>query len=489
MSEWKEYRLGDIVKFSSGGTPSKTNQEYWGGNIPWISASSMEGYKYSDSKLKITKLGLENGSRLAPKNSILLLVRGSILHQKIQVGILEKDVSFNQDVKCLQPIEKFIDPWFLLFWFKSEEKNLLNIVESTGIGAGKLDTQVLQNLIVRVPPKIERERLNNIFKSIQEKIELNQQMNQTLEAMAQALFKSWFVDFDPVMDNALAEGNEIPDELQAMAEKRRVIANRVGNVIASDEGAKQSHRLINTNPELAALFPSSFEYNETLGKWIPEGWEVKSFGEMIESTIGGDWGKEVPDEKHTEEVKIIRGTDIPSLANCNLESAPTRFVELKKLITRKLEVGDIVIEVSGGSPTQSTGRSIRLTKNILERLGGIAEPASFCRRLKPINENFSILCGEHLTYIYGIGKMWEYQNQSTGIANFQTPHFLEAEMVLVPSDEKLLDSFYTQVSKLKDKATSNENIILTQLRDRLLPELISGRVRVNEVKLEEIKAP
>src|SRR5690554_5985568 len=117
MSEWKEYKLGDIVKFSSGGTPLKSKQEFWGGQIPWISASSMEGYTYSDSKLKITELGLKNGSRIAPKNSLLILVRGSILHQKLQVGIVEKEVSFNQDVKCIQPIEEIIDPWFLLFWF------------------------------------------------------------------------------------------------------------------------------------------------------------------------------------------------------------------------------------------------------------------------------------------------------------------------------------------------------------------------------------
>jgi type I restriction enzyme S subunit len=468
MSEWKEYKLGDIVSFSSGGTPSKSNEAFWGGNIPWISASSMEGYTYSDSTLRITELGLKNGTRLAPKNSILLLVRGSILHQKLQVGIVERDVSFNQDVKCLQPNEEIIDSWFLLFWFKSEEKNLLNKVESTGIGAGKLDTSVLKELLIKVPPIHERIKLNEIFKSIQGKIELNRQLNQTLDSMAQALFKSWFIDFDPVMDNALAEGNDIPDELQAMAEKRQLVPN--------------PKKLLHSNPSLAAQFPSDFVFNEVLGRWIPDGWEVKSFGNFIETTIGGDWGKEVPDEKHTEKVKIIRGTDIPSLANCNLDSVPTRFVELKKLKARKLEVGDIVIEVSGGSPTQSTGRSIRLTKNILERLGNIAEPASFCRRLKPINEHFSVLCGEHLTYIYGIGKMWEYQNQSTGIANFQTPFFLEAEMVLIPSNEGILNSFYSQVSKLRDKASSNENIILAQLRDRLLPELISGRVRITNFK-------
>ena len=96
-SEWVQYRLGDIAKWSSGGTPSKSNEAFWGGSIPWISASSMDGNRYRDSKLKVTELGAKSGTKIAPAGSILLLVRGSILHQKIQVGIAEMDVTFNQD--------------------------------------------------------------------------------------------------------------------------------------------------------------------------------------------------------------------------------------------------------------------------------------------------------------------------------------------------------------------------------------------------------
>jgi type I restriction enzyme S subunit len=92
-------------------------------------------------------------------------------------------------------------------------------------------------------------------------------MNQTLEAMAQALFKSWFVDFDPVLDNALAAGNPIPEALHAKAEKRKDVPDHL--------------KLRTKNSTLAKLFPSAFVFNETLDKWIPEGWEVKSFGTGI----------------------------------------------------------------------------------------------------------------------------------------------------------------------------------------------------------------
>lgn len=416
----------------------------------------------------ISEETFRNWFRAHPKpNDIIFTLKGS---QNGAACLVPQEVNFAiaQDMVALRANKKLMDPYFLLAALRSKEVQIA--IKSLDVSdviphfkKGDFDKLFLPR------PSLEiQKQIGHVFITLERKIELNRKMNQTLEAMAQALFKSWFVDFDPVIDNALAQGNPIPEELQARGEKRK--------------GLPDSKKLLSTNQSLAAQFPASFVFNETLGKWIPEGWEVKSFGELIETTIGGDWGKEVPDEKHTEEVKIIRGTDIPSLGNCDLESAPTRFVELKKLRSRKLEEGDIVIEVSGGSPSQSTGRSIRITQNILERLGGVAEPASFCRRLKPINQKFSVLCGEHLTYIYGIGKMWEYQNQSTGISNFQTPYFLESEMVLVPSDENVLNSFYSLVSNFKNKSTSNENIILTQLRDRLLPELISGRVRVIDIK-------
>ena len=80
--EWEVKELGNETKWSSGGTPSKQVESYWGGNIPWISASSMRGFKYFNSDLKITNDGLSNGSKLALKGSLLLLVRGSMLFRE-----------------------------------------------------------------------------------------------------------------------------------------------------------------------------------------------------------------------------------------------------------------------------------------------------------------------------------------------------------------------------------------------------------------------
>ena len=94
-----------------------------------------------------------------------------------------------------------------------------------------------------------------------------------------------------------------------------------------------------------------------------------------------------------------------------------------------------------------------------------------------------MLLGQHLTYIYAEGKTWEYQNQSTGIANFQTTHFLETELVAVPSDE-VLAVFAEMVRPLTDRAHLTQIQELASLRDTLLPRLISGQLRLPEAQAE-----
>jgi type I restriction enzyme, S subunit len=144
--EWQQRTLGDLTEWSSGGTPPKSNPEFWGGDIPWISASSMKTGRLSDSDRTLTPEGLEKGSRLARKGDVLLLVRGSELHKRIPVGIALRDVSFNQDVKALRAKES-LDKDFLYYWLAGNETMLLSKVENTGIGAGKLDTSVPIQLI------------------------------------------------------------------------------------------------------------------------------------------------------------------------------------------------------------------------------------------------------------------------------------------------------------------------------------------------------
>lgn len=162
-SGWEITALIDITKWSSGGTPSKSNASFWGGEIPWISAASMRGHYYSDSGLRITDLAVSKSAKMADKGSVLLLVRGSMLWNKIPVGITTRSVSFNQDVKCIVPYPNKLNVEYFLSWFLANENRLMGMVTGTGIGAGKLDTNDLQNLEIALPPLPEQRKIAKIL--------------------------------------------------------------------------------------------------------------------------------------------------------------------------------------------------------------------------------------------------------------------------------------------------------------------------------------
>ena len=111
------------------------------------------------------------------------------------------------------------------------------------------------------------------------------------------------------------------------------------------------------------------------------------------------------------------------------------------------------------------------------------EPASFCRLLRPVNVEIGVILGLHLSYIYQQGKTWEYQNQSTGIANFQTAHFLEAELVARPPTA-VADAFFKLVNPILERRHDPQGSHLAELRDTLLPKLLSGELQVQNTEAE-----
>ena len=299
-------------------------------------------------------------------------------------------------------------------------------------------------LEVEVPSLQEQHKISDFVSSIDDRITLLRETNTTLEAIAHALFKSWFVDFDPV--HAKIQGRTPEGMIEATA----------------------------------ALFPDSFEESE-LGA-VPKGWKLVPFGQLLSHTIGGDWGSDMADEKNDTRVAIIRGTDIPDLQTNANSRVPVRYTSQKKLAGRKLEDGDLLLEVSGGSKDQPTGRSLFMSTALLSQFDCPVEPASFCRLLRPVNKEVGMLLAQHLTYIYAQGKTWEYQNQSTGIANFQTTHFLETELVACPPDD-VLKAFAETVQPLIARTHLTQIQELASLRDVLLPKLISGQLAINDEEL------
>ena len=195
-SEWTYRPLGELVSFASGGTPSKKRDDYWGGTIPWISAKTLKTENIDTSDLFITEEGLKAGSKIAPKGSILLLTRGSGLFNGIPIARVEKDVAFNQDIKCLDSYGE-VENEFIFYWLLSQKDYLMAKVGVTGIGAGKFDLDFLQKLMIPIPSERERKSIVGLASSISEKIRCNAKVNDNLLRQAQALYKNRFVDLKP----------------------------------------------------------------------------------------------------------------------------------------------------------------------------------------------------------------------------------------------------------------------------------------------------
>ena len=174
--------LGDIVNHSSGGTPDKIQPAYWDGEIPWISAKTLTGDTVTTSNLFITEEGLHAGSKLAPVGSILLLPRGSGLFKRIPLAIVNAPVAYNQDVKCMTSKVATITNEYVFFALKALSPELTNMLETTGIGAGKLATDRLLDMPIPVLSHDEREKAVSFFSALSRKIMINNRINDYLLA-------------------------------------------------------------------------------------------------------------------------------------------------------------------------------------------------------------------------------------------------------------------------------------------------------------------
>ena len=222
---------------------------------------------------------------------------------------------------------------------------------------------------------------------------------------------------------------------------------------------------------------------EPFGGIMPENWRMGTFSEIIESTLGGDWGKEEPTGNYTEQVYCIRGADIPEVKAGNKGKMPTRYILPKNYKSKKLVPDDIVIEISGGSPIQSTGRSTVIPQSLLNRYDMGMVCTNFCRAIKPI-QGYSKFIYYYWQYLYDRKVFFSYENGTTGIKNLDISGFIETEPVIIPS-VVALDKFNELSSVYFQQIFANglENEKLSSLRDTLLPKLMNGEIDVSEVKI------
>ena len=408
---WSEYTIGDIAQVVGGGTPSTKNSTNFDGDIPWLTPKDLSGPhdRYvSRGERNLSQQGLDcSSAKLLPTGSVLLSTRAPIGY----VALAKNPISTNQGFRSLITNDN-CDPEYLYYWLMSNTEELDR--HASGSTFRELSGSSLKGIRLRLPPLDEQRRIAGILGALDDKIELNRRMCQTLEAMAQALFKSWFVDFDPVQAKANGQPTNLP-------------------------------------PEIDALFPDSFQDSE-VGE-IPDGWEVRSLDEIATFTNGLALQRfPATGEDSLPVIKIAemrRGyTERTGNASSDIDA---RYI---------VEDGDVLFSWSGS----------------LELVLWSHGPGALNQHLfKVTSENFPSWfywgwLEQHIDDFRRVAA-----GKATTMGHIQRHHLTDARVV-VPSETTLgatNEALGSLLSRLVDSAVQNG--LLTTLRDTILPDLTMDR--------------
>ena len=315
------------------------------------------------------------------------------------------------------------DPYYLYYYLK--QLDLTRLDSGTGVPSMTFDSYY--NIKVCLPNIDKQRAVGQLLSVVDDKIQLNKRINDNLEAMAKQLYEYWFVQFD--------------------------FPNEEGKPYKSNGGV--------------------MVWNEDLHMSIPCTWNTCLLSDYIGSNNTGDWGFDEPAKKRSIKVGCIRGADI-----VKLNDLPIRYIKDNNT-SKLLSAWDIVIEVSGGSPTQATGRSAFVTPGVLKRNGGNLTCSNFCHAFTMKDYKASAYFYFMWRMFYDNNNMFNFEGKTSGIKNFMTDTFLANKWLDVPT--ALLDLFFERVKVIYEQIDNNIEEInaLTKQRDELLPLLMNGQASVN----------
>ena len=416
---WREARLGEVVRFLSGGTPSKKCAAYWNGEIPWVSAKEMKQFRLRDTTEKVTVAALANGAKQVPAGTVLLLTRGMRLLKEVPVCVVQQPMTFNQDIKALES-KADVDPEFLPYLLLGKTDLLRNLVDLAGHGTGRINTDELSALGVSLPGVREQRAIAHVLGALDDKIELSRRMNETLEAMARALFKSWFVDFDPVRAKMEGRDTGLPNDI-------------------------------------ADLFPDRMVDSET-GE-IPEGWRRRTLADLARLNPESWSSRNAPNRIQYVDLANTKWGSINDIQEFTWEDAPSRG-------RRVLRRGDTIV---------GTVRPRNGSFALIDRDGLTGSTA------------FAVLCPATPTDRELIWCAATSQDAIERLAHLADggaypavrPRAVLDTVVALP-DARIRLAFSSFAATVVNRmgATQRESRTLADLRDILLPKLISGEIRV-----------
>lgn len=365
---------------------------------------------------------------------VLLSRRGDIgrcvLIREADAGVLCGTGSLRVTVQGTE-----LDSQFLFYYLSTS----LGRAELQGRAVGStmpnINTEIVRSVSVPLPPLLTQRKIAAILCGYDDLIENNNRRINLLEEMIQGIYREWFVEF-------------------------RYPGHEGVSLVDSEFGP------------------------------TPRGWSVQPLTDVLEFYVGGGWGKDAPDDIHTEPAFVIRGTDFARATRLDFASCSTRFHTNSNLASRLLRPGDLILEVSGGSTDQPVGRSMLFSKQHAATIRGQVICASFCKLLR-LKRN--VLTPEllylHFWDLYETRRIETYQVQSTGIKNLRFAQLLEGDL-LVTAPRGLQAQFAALVTPMFEASRSiaRVNGILRASRDLLLPRLVSEEVDVGDLNIEVTNA-
>ena len=437
---WQKYSLEEIcLKVTSGGTPSRKNPKlYENGNINWVKTKELNNGYIWESEEKITEEAVRKSSaKLLPVNTILLAMYGATVGE---LGVLGKEMACNQACCALIIDPKKADYRFIFYLLRLYKKEIQSL--ATGAAQQNLSAKTIKEFCFYIPSLEKQTEIADILSELDKKIQLNTQINQTLEQIAQALFKSWFVDFDPVRAKVQALSDGLSLEQAELAAMQAISGKTPEELTALSQTQPDRYAEL---AETAKAFPC--EMVEIDGVEVPKGWEVKPLGDLI-SFVKGKKPKAVS-PKQEENM-------LPHILTSSLEGKYNEFCESNKLVT--VEYQNTIMLMDGSN----SGRV------------AIGHNGVIGSTLAKINFDNNKLWA--FIYQFLKHKEADIQANTTGTT---IPHTdknrINNYLMTIPNDF-LLDKFTELFDNSLLKIISNRNqiISLETTRDLLLPRLLSG---------------
>ncbi|HGY1212727.1 TPA: restriction endonuclease subunit S [Citrobacter braakii] len=455
-NSWREVKLSDLGEVARGRSRHRPRyaEHLYGGKYPFIQTGDVKASegRISSHEQTYSDAGLAQ-SRLWPANTMCITIAANIA----ETGILQYPACFPDSVIGFIADKNKADVYFIEYVFRQLRKDIQR--QATGSVQDNINLQTLERLKFKVPSVEEQKKIANFLNCFDDKITLNRQINQTLEQMAQALFKSWFVDFDPVVDNALDAGFfeqdlEFSDELLRRAEARK-----------AERGSANFKPL---SEDIRQLFPAAFEKCSEpslgLGGWVPEGWKHGCISDVARYRTERVNTAELTLDNYisTENMLVDRkgvqpATSLPTVNSVPAYTSGTVLVSNIRPYFKKIWLA----KGNGGYSNDVLGFEAKVS-GTESYLFNLMYQDTFFDFMMATSKGSKMPRGDKKA-ILG----WDLVVPTLSLRLFFS--------------EKVND-FYTSAD-----SRHHENITLNQLRDTLLPKLISGELRlsVSEVDTAE----